>query len=102
MKNGQKLKLGDAHSTPGKCSRIINHQILGMPPAPSCSSSKCFRSALMHYVFIRSCKKYYLLERPLFSFQYCVLSFVVLNKRVDPSKLCFGKRHAPLSLSRTL
>ena len=102
MKNGQKLKLGDAHGTPGTCSRSINHQSLGMPPAPSCSSSKCFRSAFMHYVFIRSCNKCYLLERPLFSFQQCVVSFVVLNKRVDPSKLCFGERHAPLSLSRTL
>src|SRR6266480_467029 len=37
-----------------------------------------------------------------FSFQYCVVCFVLLNKRVDPSKVCFGERHAPLSLSRIL
>src|SRR6266480_5904506 len=36
------------------------------------------------------------------SFQYCVVCFVLLNKRVDPSKVCFGERHAPLSLYRTL
>src|SRR6266567_2309017 len=66
MKNGQKLKLGDAHGTPGTCSRSINHQSLGMPPAPSCSSSKCFRSSLKHCVFIRLCNKCLFLERPLF------------------------------------
>src|SRR6266480_1369554 len=37
-----------------------------------------------------------------FSFQYCVVCFVLLNKRVDPSKVCFVERHAPLPLSRTL
>ena len=102
MKNGQKLKLGDAHGTPVTYSRSKNHQSLGMPPAPSCSSSKYFRSAFMHYVFILSCNKCYLLERPLFSFQYCVVSFAMMNKIVDPSKPCFGERHAPLSLPRTL
>src|SRR6266567_9244515 len=37
-----------------------------------------------------------------FSFQYCVVCFVLLNKIVGPNKVCFGERHAPLSLSRTL
>jgi hypothetical protein len=31
MKNGQKLKLGDAHFTPIKSKRY-KHQSLGMPP----------------------------------------------------------------------
>jgi hypothetical protein len=32
MKNGQKLKLGDAHASPQEISKKYKHQIFGMPP----------------------------------------------------------------------
>jgi hypothetical protein len=32
LKNGQKLKLGDAHASPQEISKKYKHQSLGMPP----------------------------------------------------------------------
>jgi hypothetical protein len=32
LKNGQKLKLGDAHALPQETSKKYKHQSLGMPP----------------------------------------------------------------------
>src|SRR6266480_4809964 len=63
---------------------------------------KYFRSSLKHYVFIRSCNKCLFLERPLFQFSVLFCLFFLLNKWLDPSKVCFGETHAPFSLSRTL
>src|SRR6266480_3094824 len=102
MKNGQKLKLGDAHGTPGTYSRSTNHQSLGMPPAPSCSSSSISgRLSNTMFLFIHAISAISWSVRCL-SLQYCVVCFVFLNKIVDPSKVCSGERHALLSLSRTL
>jgi hypothetical protein len=34
LKNGQKLKLGDAHASPQEISKKYKHQTLGMPRGP--------------------------------------------------------------------
>jgi hypothetical protein len=64
MKNGQKLKLGDAHA-PQEISKKYKRQSLGCPEAPPSSSAKIrlpfntlYFYCFMHYVFF--------LERQLF------------------------------------
>jgi hypothetical protein len=67
MKNGQKLKLGDAHAPPQEISKKYKRQSLGMPRGTPSSLAK-FRSpfktlyfyCFMHYAFF--------LERQLFLF----------------------------------
>ena len=89
-------------TAPLEHSRSTNHQSLGMPPAPSCSSSSISgRLSNTMFLFVHAISVYSWSVR-CFSFQYCFVCFVLLNKWLDPSKVCFGERHAPLSLSRTL
>src|SRR6266567_3060238 len=102
MKNGQKLKLGDSHGTPGTYSRSTNHQSLGMPRHPLVlHQSVSGHLSYTMFLFVHAISAISWSVR-CFSFQYCVVCFVLLNKIVDPRKLFFGDRHAPLSLSRTL
>jgi hypothetical protein len=59
LKNGQKLKLGDAHASPQEIFKKYKHQSLGMPPEAPPSSSAKIRSpfktlyfyCFMHYAF---------------------------------------------------
>jgi hypothetical protein len=82
MKNGQKLKLGDAHASPQQISKKYKRQSLGMPPRHPPSSSAKIRSpfktlyfyCFMHYVFF--------LERQLFLFLF-LFFFVCCNKWLD-------------------
>jgi hypothetical protein len=67
MKNGQKLKLGDAHATPKKYPRSTRIKAWGCPRGTPSSSAKIrspFKTlyfyCFMHYVFF--------LERQLFLF----------------------------------
>jgi hypothetical protein len=50
MKNGQKLKLGDAHS-PQEISKKYKRQSLGIPKAPPSSSTKISGHLSRHYIF---------------------------------------------------
>src|SRR3954449_13211217 len=82
MKNGKKLKLGDADVTPKDIFKKYKRLSLGMPKASPFSSIKIsgsFFCALYFYCFI-----YYMLflERLSFSFQFC---FVCCNNWLDPS-----------------
>jgi hypothetical protein len=53
MKYGQKLKLGDAHVTP-EIFKKYKRQSLGIPKAPSSSSTKISGHLSRHYIFIAS------------------------------------------------
>jgi hypothetical protein len=53
MKNGQKLKLGDAHVTPRNIQEV-QALSLGMPKAPPSSSTKISGHLSRHYIFIAS------------------------------------------------
>jgi hypothetical protein len=69
MKNGQNLKIGDAHATPKKYPKGISVKAWGCPRGTPSSSAKIrspFKTlyfyCFMHYAF--------LLERLYFSFQF--------------------------------
>src|SRR3954466_7314578 len=81
MKNGQKLKIGDATPvSPQEISKRYKHQILGMPkesPSSSIKSSCLSR----HFVFIVSCTVVLFLERLSFRL-LCLVCLVCFNKVV--------------------
>jgi hypothetical protein len=54
MKDGQKLKLGDAHVT-SRNIQELQGQSLGMPKASPSSSTKISGHLSGHYIFIASC-----------------------------------------------
>jgi hypothetical protein len=78
MKNGPKLKLGDAHASPQEISKKYKRQSLGMPRGTPSSSAKIrspFKTlyfyCFMHYVFF--------LERQLFLFSVSFVLFAAIN-----------------------
>ena len=81
MKNGQKLKLGDATMvSPQEISKRYKRQSLGMPKASPSSSIKS-SGLSRHFVFIVSCIVVLFLER----INFCLLllgCLVCLNKVV--------------------
>jgi hypothetical protein len=88
LKNGQKLKLGDAQH-PKKYPRITSIKAWGCPRDTPSSSAKIrspfnilYFYCFMHYVFF--------LERQLFYFSV-FFSFVCCNKWLDPNKFLLEK-----------
>src|SRR3954466_13325738 len=74
MKNGQKLKLGDATMvSPQEISKRYKRQSLWMPKASPSSSIKSLGLS-RHFVFIVSCTIVLFLER----LSFCLLSLVYL------------------------
>src|SRR3954465_13312734 len=74
MKNGQKLKLGDATMvSPHGISKRYKRQSLGMPKASPSSSIKS-PGLSRHFVFIVSCTVVLFLER----LSFCLLCLVCL------------------------
>src|SRR3954469_24997408 len=81
MKNGQKLKIGDATMvSPQEISKRYKRQSLGMPKASPSSSIKS-AGLSRHFVFIVSCTVVLFLERLSFHF-ICLVCLVFLNKLV--------------------
>jgi hypothetical protein len=81
MKNGQKIKLGDAHVTPKNIQEVQASKLGDAPEAPLSSSAKIrspFKTlyfyCFMHYAFF--------LERQLFLFSV-LFCFVCCNKWLD-------------------
>jgi hypothetical protein len=54
MKNGQKLKLGDAHVTPRKIPEVYASKLGDAPEAPLLHRQKSGHLST-HYIFIASC-----------------------------------------------
>jgi hypothetical protein len=78
LKDGQKLKLGDAHASPQEISKKYKRQTWGCPEAPPSSSAKIrspFKTlyfyCFMHYTFF--------LERLCFCFQFSFALFAAIN-----------------------
>src|SRR3954451_7736841 len=79
MKNGQKLKFGDATMvSPQEISKRYKRQSLGMPKA---SPSSSIKSSGRHFVFIVSCTIVLYFERLSFRL-LCLVCLVFLNKVV--------------------
>jgi hypothetical protein len=100
MKNGQMLKLGDAHVTPRNIQEVQASKLGDAPEAPPSSSAKTrspFKTlyfyCFMHYAFF--------LERQLFllSVFFC---FVCCNKWLDHIMLFLEERNFTFHLPRTL
>jgi hypothetical protein len=78
MKDGQKLKLGDAHVTPRNIHEVQVSK-LGMPKASPSSSTKISGHLSRHYIFIASYTMCYSWSVNCFCFQFCFVLFVVIN-----------------------
>src|SRR3954468_1974096 len=99
MKNGQKLKLGDAHVTPRYIQEVQASKLgdaQGIPFFINKNIRSCF-STLYFYCFI-----YYVLflERLCFSFEFSLVLFAVAYGCF--THVCLGERHSLFSLPRTL
>src|SRR3954466_11625319 len=78
MKNGKKLKLGDATMvSPQEISKRYKRQSLGMPKASPSSSIKS-SGLSRHFVFIVSCTVVLFLEH----LSFCLVCLVCFNKVV--------------------
>jgi hypothetical protein len=78
VKNGQNLKLGDAHATPNKYPRGTSIKAWGCPRGTPSSSAKIrppFKT-LYFYCFIHYA---FFLERLYFSFQFYFVLFAAIN-----------------------
>jgi hypothetical protein len=99
MKYGQKLKLGDAHVTPGNIQEVQALK-LGDAPWHPFFINKNIRSSfktLYFYCFI--CYVFFL-ERLYFCFHFPFVLFAAINGWTPT--FFFWRRHTPFSLPRTL
>jgi hypothetical protein len=72
MKNGQKLKLGDAHA-PQEISKRYNCQSLGMPPRHPLLHRQKSGYLSRNYIFIASCTMCFSWSISCFCFQFFFL-----------------------------
>jgi len=89
MKNGQKLKLGDAHVTPRYIEEVQTSKLgdaKGIPFFINKNIRSCFCS-LYFYCFI-----YYVLFLERLYFLLCILFSI---KWAPSYHVCLGERHAP-------
>src|SRR3954469_11864212 len=99
MKNGQKLKLGDATMvSPQEISKRYKRQSLGMPKASPSSSIKS-SGLSRHFVFIVSCIVVLFLER--LSFCLLCLVYLVCLSSLDPRSRCVVLQISWLVLERS-
>jgi hypothetical protein len=76
MKDGQNLKLGDAHVTPKYIQEVKASNLGDAPEASSSSSTKTSGPFSRHYIFIASYTMCYSWSVSYFCFQYCLVYFV--------------------------
>src|SRR3954469_10531650 len=99
MKNGKKLKLGDATMvSPQEISKRYKRQSLGMPWASPSSSIKS-SGLSRHFVFIVSCTVVLFLER--LSFHLLCLVCLVFLRSLDPRSRCVVLQISCLVLERS-
>jgi hypothetical protein len=99
MKDGQKLKLGDAHVTPRNIQEVQASK-LGDAQGTPFFINKNIRSSfktLYFYCFI--CYVFFL-ERLYFCFQFSFYLFAIINGWTPT--YFFWRRHTPFLLPRTL
>jgi hypothetical protein len=69
MKNGQKLKLGDAHVTPRNIQEVQALKLRDAPEAPLLHRQKSGHLST-HYIFIASCTMHFSWSVFIFSFSF--------------------------------
>jgi hypothetical protein len=77
MKNGQKLKLGDAHVTPNKYSRGTSVKAWGFPRGTPLLHRQKSGHLSTHYIFIASCTMPF--SWSIFTFAFSFLLFCLLQ-----------------------
>jgi hypothetical protein len=88
LKNGQKLKLGDAHVTPRNIQEVQASKLGNVPEAPLLHRQKSGHLST-HYIFIASCIMHFSWSVSCFSFQFCFVLFAAI--KVGPQQIYFGE-----------
>jgi hypothetical protein len=78
LKNGQKLKLGDAHFTPRNIQEVQVSKLGDAPEAPLLPRQKSGHLST-HYIFIALCIMRFSWSVSCFSFQFCLVLFAAIN-----------------------
>jgi hypothetical protein len=78
LKNGKKLKLGDAHITPKNIQEVHASKLGDTPEAPLLHRQKSGHLST-HYIFIASCIMRFSWSVSCFSFQFCLVFFAAIN-----------------------
>jgi hypothetical protein len=78
MKNGQKLKRGDAHVTPRNIQEIQASKLGDAPEAPLLHRQKSGHLS-RHYIFIASCTMCFSWSVSCFYFQFSFAFFSAIN-----------------------
>jgi hypothetical protein len=76
LKNGQKLKLGDAHVTPGNIQVVQASKLGNAPEAPLLHRQKSGHLS-KHYIFIASCTMHF--SWSIFTFVFSFVLFCLLQ-----------------------
>jgi hypothetical protein len=76
MKNGQKLKLGDAHVTPINIQEVQASKLWDAPEAPLLHRQKSGHLST-HYIFIASCTMHFFWS--IFTFAFSFILFCLLQ-----------------------
>jgi hypothetical protein len=79
LKNGQKLKLGDAHASPQEISKKYKHQSLGMPPRHPFFIGKNQVNFQDNIFLLLHALCIFLGASAVFSFQFSLVLFVAIN-----------------------
>jgi hypothetical protein len=87
LKNGQKLKLGDAHVTPRNIQELQASKLGDAPEAPLLHRQKSGHLST-HYIFIASCIMCFSWSVSCFSFQFCLVLFTVINGWTPTNSFC--------------
>jgi hypothetical protein len=77
-RNGQKLKLGDAHFTPRNIQEVKASKLGDAPEAPLFHRQKLGHLST-HYIFIASCTMCFSWSISCFSFQFNLVLFAAIN-----------------------
>jgi hypothetical protein len=78
LKNGQKLKLGDAHVTPINIQEVQASKLGDAPEAPLLHRQKTGHLSI-RYIFIASCIMRFSWSVSCFSFQFHLVLFAAIN-----------------------
>jgi hypothetical protein len=78
MKNGQKLKLGDAHVTPRNIQEVQSSKLGDAPEAPLLHRQKSGHLS-RHYIFIASCIMRFSWCVSCFCFQFSFVLLATIN-----------------------
>jgi hypothetical protein len=78
LKNGQKLKLEDAHVTSRNIQEVQASKLGDAPEAPLLHRQKSGHLST-HYIFIASCIMRFSWSVSYFSFQFCLVLFAAIN-----------------------